>query len=40
MECLGTGGLKGNFSAQVGVLGRNAIDGFLGTQAAGVVLEA
>ena len=33
------GGLKGNFSAQIGVFGWNAIDGFLGAQAAGVVLE-
>ena len=40
MERLGSGGLKGYFPAQVSVLRRNAIDRFLGTQAAGVVLEA
>ena len=40
MARLGSGGLKGYFSAQVDVFGRNPIDTFLGTQAAGVVLEA
>ena len=40
MARLGSGGLKGYFSAQIDVFGRNPIDTFLGTQAAGVVLEA
>ena len=40
MDRLGTGGLKGYFPAQVGVLRGDAIDTFFRAQAAGVVFEA